>query len=545
MDQAADEEVDEIGRRTVLDQDDSDAVLALDLSPGADNESADDATRRKLLEFARRAEAIPVEADHKLQGVIREIKELIKDGFHPVIFCRFVDTADYVAAKLRDALPAKVAVESVTGLLPPAEREDRIAKLVAESGQYMLVCTDCLAEGVNLQQHFNAVLHYDLAWNPTRHEQREGRVDRFGQERSEVRVVTYYGKDNPIDGVILDVLIRKHKSIKSDLGVTVAVPGSSEQIAEALFEGALFRQKTSTRTQQLILDFIDDIEPAKKAIHTEWENARDREKASRSRFAQHTLDPETVAEELRSVRTAIGHSEDVSCFIQSVLQAANVPFEIKGKSVVVNLSNETPRALRQAIGRDESFSGRFDLPLKEGETYLGRTSPIVEGLAGWTLDQALDPVARDTRAIASRCGVISASVVSARTTLLLARFRYHLQTIGAESETILCEEIVPLAFRGPSSAPEWLGTEESEQLLSARPERTLIPTSIEQQMGLLLPDLPVLRNALEKISEERSATQLAAHERVREASRTKGRVSIKPVLPVDILGAYIILPRLN
>ena len=40
------------------------------------------------------------------------------------------------------------------------------------------------------------------------------------------------------------MLIRKHKSIKSDLGVTVAVPGSSEQIAEALFEGALFREKT-------------------------------------------------------------------------------------------------------------------------------------------------------------------------------------------------------------------------------------------------------------------------------------------------------------
>ena len=51
------------------------------------------------------------------------------------------------------------------------------------------------------------MLHYDLAWNPTRHEQREGRVDRFGQRRPEVRVVTHYGRDNPIDGVILDVLI--------------------------------------------------------------------------------------------------------------------------------------------------------------------------------------------------------------------------------------------------------------------------------------------------------------------------------------------------
>jgi SNF2 family DNA or RNA helicase len=35
-----------------------------------------------------------------------------------------------------------------------------------------------------------AVMHYDLSWNPTRHEQREGRVDRYGQERKRVRVLT-------------------------------------------------------------------------------------------------------------------------------------------------------------------------------------------------------------------------------------------------------------------------------------------------------------------------------------------------------------------
>ncbi len=168
----------------------------------------------------------------------------------------------------------------------------------AEPGEYVLVCTDCLAEGINLQQHFNAVLHYDLAWNPTRHEQREGRVDRFGQEKPQVRVVTYYGTDNPIDGVILDVLIRKHKSIKSDLGVTVAVPGSSEQIAEALFEGALFRKKTAAQPQQLTLRLLE-LESKKQAIHAEWDNARDREKASRSRFAHHTLSPEAVAAELK------------------------------------------------------------------------------------------------------------------------------------------------------------------------------------------------------------------------------------------------------
>jgi hypothetical protein len=543
VDEAPDDEVDEVGRRTVLDQDDTDDVIVLDFSPGSDSEAGAESTRRKMLEFARRAEAISPKADHKLQGAINEIKGLLKDGFSPVVFCRFVDTADYVARHFREALPAKVRVESITGLLPPAERETRIEALVAEPGQYVLVCTDCLAEGVNLQQHFNAVLHYDLAWNPTRHEQREGRVDRFGQDKPEVRVITYYGLDNPIDGVILDVLIRKHKRIKSDLGVTVAVPGSSEQIAEALFEGALFRERAGKRFQQL--SFLDELESKKEALHTEWNNARDREKASRSRFAQHTLSPDAVAAELQSVRAAIGRNEDVARFFQAVMQAANVPVQAKGNAATVHLSKDVPRSLRQAIGRDEPFTGRFDLPIEEGQVYLGRTSPVVEGLAGWTLDQALDPVARETLAVAARCGVISTSAVSARITLLVVRLRYHLQTGGVTGETILCEEIVPLACTGPAEAPQWLTPEESEPLLSARPERNLVETAINQQLGLLLPALPKLQQALEAIAHERSAAQLTAHERVRESARLKGRITIQPVLPVDILKAYVLLPRLT
>src|SRR5580704_8382386 len=332
VDEAPEEEVDDVGRRTVLDQDDADDVVTLDFSPGSDTEGSADGTRRKLLEFARRAEDIGADADLKLQGAVHEIKALLKDGFQPVVFCRFVDTADYVARQLREILPAKVRIESVTGLLPPSERETRIARLTAEPGEYVLVCTDCLSEGINLQQHFNAVLHYDLAWNPTRHEQREGRVDRFGQEKREVRVVTYYGTDNPIDGVILDVLIRKHKSIKSDLGVTVAVPGSSDQIAEVLFEGALFREKTRTGAAQLKLDFIADLGPKKEAIHADWDNARDREKVSRSRFAQHTLSPEAVASELQNVRAAIGRCEDVARFFHGVMQVAKVSVQTKGNA---------------------------------------------------------------------------------------------------------------------------------------------------------------------------------------------------------------------
>ena len=544
VDAAAGEDVDEVGRRTVLDQGDDDDAVALDFSPGAETEGSPDSTRRRLLDFARRAEALNPADDRKLQGAVHEIKAFLEDDFHPVVFCRFVDTAEYVAWHLRAVLAKDVRVESVTGRLPSAEREERIARLTAEGGRFVLVCTDCLSEGINLQEHFDAVLHYDLAWNPTRHEQREGRVDRFGQEKSEVRVVTWYGADNPIDGVILDVLIRKHKSIKSALGVTVAVPGSSEQIAETLFEGALFRERAGADLRQIALNFIDEFDVEMQAIHADWENARDREKASRSRFAQHTLDPEAVAAELDSVRTAIGRSEDVARFFAAVLQAANVPLRDKGRAVTVHLGPQTPRALRQAIGRDNPFTGRFDLPLPDGEVYLGRTSPVIEGLASWTLDQALDTESRDTPPVASRCGVVATSAVTTRTTLLIARFRYHLRTVGTNDATVLCEEIVPHACTGSAETLHWLSSGEGEILLSARPERNLLPTAVEQQLGLTLPALPKLRAALEPIAYERARAQLAAHERVRAAARAKGRVAIEPVLPVDLLGVYILLPKL-
>ena len=235
----------------------------------------------------------------------------------------------------------------------------------------------------------------------------------------------------------------------------------------------------------------------------------------------------------------------MSRFLHGVLNAANVPLETKDKAVTVHLNDAVPRALRQAIGRDESFTGRFELPLKDGDVYLGRTSPVIEGLASWTLDQALDPVARESAAVASRCGVASTSAVGTRTTLLVARFRYHLQTAGGAGTTILCEEIVPLACTGPAEAPQWLSSEDGEALLTAKPEQNLIQTAIDQQLALLLPSLPKFQQALSVIADERAAAQLAAHERVREASRTKGRVTIQPVLPVDLLGAYVLLPRLN
>ena len=533
------EEADELGRRAVLDHGDDDDAAVLDFSPGAQVEGASDRTRRRLLDFARRAEGLPPESDRKLRGAVREIQALIADGFRPIVFCRFVDTADYVARALRKALPDGAGAAYVTGRLPPAAREARIEGLVGKFEKYALVCTDCLSEGIDLQEHFDAVVHYDLAWNPTRHEQREGRVDRFGQKRPEVRVVTWFGQDNPVDGVILDVLIRKHKRIRNTLGVTVAVPGSSGEIAETLFEGALFREAAGAA--QLSLDFIGDLSARTAAVHSAWDDASARERVNRSRFAQHALKPEAVAAELASVRAAIGDAAVVKRFFVSALRAAKTPLDARNGSVAVGLGPDTPRALRQAMGRDEPFRGRFELPLRAGEIWLGRTSPVVEGVAGWALDRALDAEGADRAA--ARCGAAATSAVETRTTLLVARFRHTLRRANDGAEGILCEEIVPLACSGPPDRATWLASEDAERLLAgARPEATLGKTAIRQQIGRLLAALPLYAPALEAVARRRAEAQLAAHRRVRDAAHAKGRLSAEPALPVDILGAYVLVP---
>jgi len=209
---------------------------------------------------------------------------------------------------------------AVTGNLPPDEREERVRQL-AESEKRVLVCTDCLSEGINLQENFDAVIHYDLSWNPTRHEQREGRVDRYGQEKPKIRVLTYYGPDNQIDGIVLNVLISKHKKIRNSLGISVPVPVDADQVIEAIFEGSLLRSKKGSAEEQMLL-FEDFMKPKKEQLYGQWDAALEREeKLSQTMFSHRPIKVEEVARELQAVRAAIGSGVQVAAFTKEALRA--------------------------------------------------------------------------------------------------------------------------------------------------------------------------------------------------------------------------------
>ena len=540
MDTETEEEIDELGRHAVLDIADAESMEGMDVSPGADADDQSDTDakgRPRLLEMAAIAETLKGKEDEKLQKAIHLIRSLISEGFHPIVFCRFIPTADYVAEQLRQHLK-HVEIASVTGQLPPTEREERIAQL-AKSEQRVLVCTDCLSEGINLQDGFDAVVHYDLSWNPTRHEQRDGRVDRYGQPNPKVRVLTYYGTDNQIDGIVLDVLMRKHRTIRNSLGVSVPLPVEADQVIEAIFEGLLLRQQSGRTGEQQLALFEDFFKPKKEELHAQWEKSAEREKRSRTMFAQETIREEEIAPELEAVRASLGSEEDLKRFVTDAFRAHNAV--VSGSKPVKFELRETPRALRDACGSQDSVAARFALPIQEGEILLTRTHPIVEGLATYVLDTALDP---QSNGIARRGGVIRTSQVSRRTTLLLLRLRYHLTTKQGEIEQqILAEDCVLAAFAGAPDQAEWLDNAAADALLAAVPEGNVLPDQATSFIVRVVEGRTSLTPHLDSIARTRAQMLLDAHQRVRRAARMRNVKQVaEPQLPVDILGIYVYLP---
>ncbi|MFO7180560.1 MAG: helicase-related protein, partial [Pseudomonadota bacterium] len=228
----------------------ADALLDDDVEPPA---ASDD---KALAALITQAEALAGQAgDPKLKVLTDHVTELVKEGFNPVVFCRYIATAHYLGQHLGTKMKG-VTVGVVTGELTSDERKEKV-ELLGDAERRILVATDCLSEGVNLQEHFDAVVHYDLSWNPTRHEQREGRVDRFGQKSSVVRATLLYGANNPVDGAVLEVILKKADKIREELGVPVPLPDDGHTLSQALMKAVLLRDRERDKKRQQSFSFVE------------------------------------------------------------------------------------------------------------------------------------------------------------------------------------------------------------------------------------------------------------------------------------------------
>ena len=517
------EEADEIGRRTVLDLDLESMEEPPDIIPGS--RTADS----RLKKLQKTAEAITPEQDEKLQKAIKLIQKHIKEGFHPIVFCRFIDTAEYITKNLRKKMK-KASIECVTGTLPHEERE-RIIEELTQKEQRVLVCTDCLSEGINLQDGFNAVIHYDLSWNPMRHEQRAGRVDRFGQKSPTVRVTNYYGEDNGIDERVMKVLLRKHQSIRNSLGISVPIPGSTSEIMEALIED-LFNTKSD---QMLLTGFESFMTKTGNDIFKKWDRAEEREKQSRSMFRQLTIKVDEVARELKEAREATGSGISIEEFVTDALRFHNgIVTKQESKPISLNLT-ELPDNLKDALELNPKTQIKhvtYNFPAKNHEEYISRTHPFVENLAGFIVDTTMDS---QIASKAGRCGVIRTNGIQTRTTLVLTRNRYHI-------DNLLTEDTQLTAFTGTPDNPAILTQEEAEALLALKPQAQVNPDLAKQAIAKVTQKAEELQKTVTEIAKQRGEKILKSHTRVRAAKKQTNKPKIKLQEPPDILGIYIFLP---
>ncbi|HBB33293.1 MAG TPA: helicase [Cyanobacteria bacterium UBA8803] len=493
-----------------------------------------DSDRRKLRGFIQAVEKLKSAKDVKLQATIATIEELLQSGFQPILWCRYIATANYVAEELRNIFEkkrnSKTRVIAITGELSEDEREIRLEELAAYP-QRILVATDCLSEGVNLQEFFNAVIHYDLPWNPNRLEQREGRIDRYGQTAPVVKSYLLYGQDNPVDGAVLEVLIRKAVEIHKTLGITVPVPMDSATVSEAVFK-SLFDKKADA-VQLSLLDLLDEAESAVERVHKSWDRAVEREKESRTRFAQRAIPPAEVEQELVESDRILGSESDVERFVKAACSRLNASLQKKKQGWLLP---SIPLPLQLILGT-QPRTITFTTPAPEGVEYVGRNHALVEGLARYLLEDTLENLPNP---IAARCGFTITDAVEQRTTLLLLRSRYLLTS--PRVDTLLAEECFVAGFTGPPSNPLWLEPEDAQHLLQqAEPIGDIVPALKRLEIEELLGRMDDLVDELEQIARERSHFLSQSHRRVRAITK-EGQVKVKPQLPMDILGVYVLQP---
>lgn len=512
-----------------------DALSTDDMEPGAQTE---DSLRLQALMASAQALA-GQQNDPKLAKLQEHLAVLLKDGFQPVVFCRYIATAHYLAASLQEKFKS-ATVKAATGELTPDEREAAVEQL-GESDVRILVATDCLSEGINLQGLFTAVVHYDLSWNPTRHEQREGRVDRFGQKAREVRSTMLYGEDNPVDGAVLQVILRKAESIRKELGVLVPMPDDEGKLTQALMNAVLLRKGAPLNAQSQ-LDLFG--EPAKE-IDLAWQSAKEKAKQNRSIFAQRRLKPEDVLPEWRKSAAVLGGEADVERFVSRAATQLGAPLQ-PVKQHFKLLTEHLPGTVQERLAA-EGLSGTlridFQQPAAQGATFIHRTHPLVAVLADTLLEQALDatPSSDDAAAVA-RAGAAFVSAVSLKTTVLLLRIRHQLTvTHGTSTRLLMCEEAVAVAAAGSDAFAE-LTPEQTRQLLGAEATRNMPAPLRDRQLQSALDALPGWQRQFEAIAKARAQALLADHRRVREAAEGRGSYQVTASLPVDVMGLYVLLP---
>lgn len=244
--------------------------------------------RKQLKKLSKEAEKICKERDAKLKDLKDRIKNKTSAPINPanhkiLIFTAFSDTAEYLYQELSVWAKNELDLHSalVTGskknrstlklpqglrtdfnsilscFAPLAKERDRCENLKALDEIDILIGTDCISEGQNLQD-CDTVINYDIHWNPVRVIQRFGRIDRLNSPNDVIQLINYWPTQE------LDKYIQLKQRVETKMALVDATATGAEnplgeQFDEDLEEDLSFRGKQLKSLQNEIID-LEDME---------------------------------------------------------------------------------------------------------------------------------------------------------------------------------------------------------------------------------------------------------------------------------------------
>src|SRR5207248_145428 len=140
-------------------------------------------------------------------------------------------------------------------------------------------------------------------------------------------------------------------------GVSVPMPIDSEQIVKAVFEGLLLRGARGSSAEQMLM-FQEYFQPQKQELHEQWEAVADREKRSRTVFAQESIKFDEVARELEETERAIGSPKELGHFFGSALTLSGAVVSSNG-ILDADLAGSKP-VVREAVGNTAKLHVAFE-----------------------------------------------------------------------------------------------------------------------------------------------------------------------------------------
>lgn len=495
--------------------------------------------------------------DNKVAELADTVEFALNSNYNPIVFCQYIQTAEYCKEYITGHLAANkkykdVTVEVVTSRLTDEDRKMKIDEM-AKTPRHVLVCTDCLSEGVNLQTGFNCIIHYDLPWNPNRVEQRNGRIDRFGQAEKDVAIFTLFDEEtNPVDKIVMKVLYRKQDQIRKSLGIYIPIADNDSSLMESIMEEIIVLDTKKQFIHQPTLFDWTEFREATEEHDKRIQHAAEIEKKSHTYFAHNTkaMDPSRLTESLDEAKKVIGDIYDTRDFVIGELRHAGVNVKTDGARLcysfqLVELEEKLKPYFLRAADRKGTVRISFASPTPKNYMYIGRNHTFVEDLSRGVVNDTIN----GGGLAACRALMVQTDKVKAVTTVLLMRVRSVISEAGHGDRQLVGEEMIFMGYKGKVENHDYIPEEECRKLFlesqaSGDVDMVVQRNTFKRRLEWVN-DEKTLRQHTDNIATERANNLVRSFAQYRTyLSGTEYQV-VYPVLPMDVIAAFVYIPKVT